>query len=211
MELNTKVKKFREIVNELADLYEKKNHNYGDSFGKLYEDLGPIAGLVPLHNKLDRLTNLIKNNDKNHFESIEDNFKDLANYAIMNLIEMEDYKRDYLDFTEDNNLYVGDHIVNSDTCKTYVYSDDCVDKNNNYVNTIKIDYTKPATATTTNTKIPYKIYAIEDVPKVGVDTFHNDPAKDPFKYLLDDEEANRKFHSDLDKMIEDDEVYSNEH
>jgi len=122
MELNTKVKKFREIVNELADLYEKKNHNYGDSFGKLYEDLGPIAGLVPLHNKLDRLTNLIKNDDKNHFESIEDNFKDLANYAIMNLIEMQDHNK-AIDFTEEVRRFkiplvgVDKSIMKTDTTK----------------------------------------------------------------------------------------------
>lgn len=90
-DLNYKVKRFREIANELADLYEKKNHNYGDSFGKLYSDLGPVAGLVPLHNKLDRVTNLIKG-DINHFESIDDTFRDLASYTIMNLIEMEQHK-----------------------------------------------------------------------------------------------------------------------
>lgn len=94
MDINkAKVKRFREIVNELADLYEKKNQNYGDSFGQLYRTLGPVSGLVPLHNKLDRLTNLIKG-DKNHFESIEDNFRDLANYSIMNLIEMEYSRKD---------------------------------------------------------------------------------------------------------------------
>lgn len=84
-----KIIKFREIVTEMADLYEKKNRNYGDSFGKLYKDLGPIAGLVPLHNKLDRLTNLIKG-DSNNFESIEDTLMDLACYAIMNLIARQD-------------------------------------------------------------------------------------------------------------------------
>ena len=88
MDLNYKVKRFREIANELADLYERKNSNYGDSFGKLYSDLGPIAGLVPLHNKLDRATSLIKG-DTNHFESIDDTFRDLASYTIMNIIEME--------------------------------------------------------------------------------------------------------------------------
>lgn len=77
---------FHEIVNEMANLYAKKNANYGNSFSKLYEDLGPIAGLVPLHNKLDRLTNLIKGG-RNDFESIEDTLVDLANYAVMNLIE----------------------------------------------------------------------------------------------------------------------------
>jgi hypothetical protein len=88
LQIIDKAKMFREIVNEMADLYEKKNANYGDSFGQLFDALGPISGLVPLHNKLDRATSLIKGN-KNNFESLEDTFKDLACYAIMNLIEMK--------------------------------------------------------------------------------------------------------------------------
>lgn len=88
MNKQTKVERFHQIVKEMANLYEKKNDNYGDSFGKLYSDLGPVAGLVPLHNKLDRITNLVKGG-ANNFESLEDSFKDLACYAIMNLIEME--------------------------------------------------------------------------------------------------------------------------
>lgn len=83
----TKIEQFHTIVNDMANLYAKKNANYGDSFSKLYADLGPIAGLVPLHNKLDKLTNLIKGG-KNDFESIEDTLIDLANYAIMNVIEL---------------------------------------------------------------------------------------------------------------------------
>ena len=137
--LNYKVERFKEIANELADLYEKKNHNYGDSFGKLYNELGPVAGLVPLWNKLDRATNLIKG-DTNHFESLEDTLRDLASYTIMNLIELE----------RDKNLIKNDK---------------------------------------------YKI------PKMGVEESWEDlfcdPAKDPFKYLLEDEE--------------DAEVYSHEH
>ena len=86
--MQDKVKMFRDIVNGMADLYEMKNANYGDSFGKLFNDLGPTAGLVPLHNKLDRATNLVKGG-QNNFESLEDTFKDLACYAIMNLIEMK--------------------------------------------------------------------------------------------------------------------------
>ena len=91
MNIKQKSDKFRTIVNEMADLYEKKNSNYGDSFGQLFEELGPTAGLVPLWNKLHRATSLIKG-DKNNFESLEDTFKDLACYAIMNLIVMEAQK-----------------------------------------------------------------------------------------------------------------------
>lgn len=86
--MTNKVEMFKQIVNEMAELYALKNSNYGDSFGQLYEKLGPIAGLVPLHNKIDRATSLIQG-DKNNFESLEDTFKDLACYSIMNIIEMK--------------------------------------------------------------------------------------------------------------------------
>ena len=89
MKPEEKTKRFYEIVTNLANMYAKKNTDYGDSFGKLYDDLGPTAGLVPLYNKLHRITSVIKNNNSN-FESLEDSFKDLACYAIMNLIEIEE-------------------------------------------------------------------------------------------------------------------------
>ena len=88
-----KVEQFKKITKDMADLYEKKNKNYGDSFGNVYAKLGSSSGLVPLYNKLDRLTALLKGNE-NNFESIEDSFIDLANYAIMNLIEYRSQKED---------------------------------------------------------------------------------------------------------------------
>ena len=86
-----KIAEFKKIVEEMVKLYEQKNKNYGDSFGELYKELGPTAGLVPLWNKLHRATSLIKGN-KNNFESLEDTFKDLACYAIMNLIALKEEK-----------------------------------------------------------------------------------------------------------------------
>lgn len=83
----TDFEQFKEIVKEMTELFEKKNSNYGNSFSKLYDELGDISGLVPLYNKLHRATSLIKGN-QNNFESLEDTFIDLANYAIMNLIEL---------------------------------------------------------------------------------------------------------------------------
>ena len=126
-----KVIRFREIVNAMADLYEKKNQNYGNSFGELFENLGPTSGLVPLWNKLHRATSLIKGNH-NNFESLEDTFKDLACYAIMNLIEMEAAQKDeveekplvekfYDDYYKDNpNINYGGSIKTcepTDPCK----------------------------------------------------------------------------------------------
>lgn len=105
MNIKQKSNKFRSIVNEMADLYEKKNSNYGDSFGQLFEELGPTAGLVPLWNKLHRATSLIKGN-KNNFESLEDTLKDLACYAIMNLIEMEAQKNKEVNSVEELKKYI---------------------------------------------------------------------------------------------------------
>lgn len=126
MDKQTKIECFRQIVNEMADLYSKKNENYGDSFGKLYDDLGPIAGLVPLHNKLDRITNLVKGGS-NNFESLEDSFKDLACYAIMNLIEMQEkesekiqeVKKDTTVKINDNSRFIVTPIFDRDTTNPY--------------------------------------------------------------------------------------------
>lgn len=84
----TDIERFKTIVKNMEELYIKKNSNYGNSFEKLYAELGPISGLVPLHNKLDRITNLVKGG-KNNFESLEDSVIDLANYSIMLLIELQ--------------------------------------------------------------------------------------------------------------------------
>lgn len=87
-----KIQEFKNIVHQMAETYEKKNKNYGDSFGDTYVKLGPISGLVRLYDKLNRATSLI-NGSENHYESLEDTFIDMACYAIMNVIEMRNEKK----------------------------------------------------------------------------------------------------------------------
>lgn len=94
-----KVDRFKQITSNMADVYDKKNRNYGDSFSKLIDELGLIAGLVPLHNKLSRATSLIKG-DKNEFESLEDTLLDLANYSLMLLMEVENRHVGYATFAK---------------------------------------------------------------------------------------------------------------
>lgn len=84
----TDIERFDKIAQNITNLHVKRYSNYGNSFEKLYNDLGPIAGLVPLHNKLDKLTNLIKEGHTNN-ESMETTLIDLATYAIMNIIELQ--------------------------------------------------------------------------------------------------------------------------
>lgn len=86
-----KAQKHMEICKELNNLYKIKNHDYGDSFGKGFKEYGIIMPIIRLEDKLSRLKTLIKAESKVD-ESIEDTLMDLANYAIMTLIELKDEK-----------------------------------------------------------------------------------------------------------------------
>lgn len=88
------VKKFKEIANGLGELYEKKNRAYGNSFSDTYKKLGIISAVTRISDKHNRLCNLATNPDIDNLgESIEDTLKDLASYAIMTLIELENSKQ----------------------------------------------------------------------------------------------------------------------
>lgn len=77
------------IGQELLELYKSKNHDYGDSFGETYEKLGIISAVTRITDKLNRLQSLSTKEAKVYDETIEDTLVDLANYAIMTLIEIE--------------------------------------------------------------------------------------------------------------------------
>ncbi|MEW9097228.1 MAG: DUF1599 domain-containing protein [Clostridiaceae bacterium] len=86
-----KASKHMEICAELNELYKRKNHDYGDSFGKGFKEYGMVMPVIRLEDKLSRLKTLIKAENKVD-ESIEDTLMDLANYSIMTLIELEGEK-----------------------------------------------------------------------------------------------------------------------
>ena len=78
-----------EICQELNKIYVKKNNDYGDSFGKSFKEFGMAMPCIRLDDKLNRLKSLTKGNTQMvNDESIEDSLLDLANYAIMTVIEM---------------------------------------------------------------------------------------------------------------------------
>ena len=89
LEVN-KTKKHKLICEKLNKLYEAKNADYGDSFGKSYKEYGLTMPCIRLEDKLNRLKSLnFSRTIKVKNESIEDTLMDLANYAIMTLIELE--------------------------------------------------------------------------------------------------------------------------
>ena len=87
----TKVERHRKICDELNVLYEKKNRDYGDSFHQTFVEEGVAMSRIRLGDKLSRFKNLSKTSNREvKDESIRDTLLDLANYAIMTILEMED-------------------------------------------------------------------------------------------------------------------------
>ena len=83
-----RIPEHEKICRELHNLYQRKNADYGNSFAKVREEI-PNAILVRLSDKLNRLKSLMQDNKQQMVknESIDDTLMDLANYAIMELVE----------------------------------------------------------------------------------------------------------------------------
>ena len=84
-----KVNAFEDVTIALRNLYDAKNRDYGDSFGKSFQEWGMPMACIRLTDKLNRLCALTKNSSQRvQDESIEDTLKDLATYSVMTLIEL---------------------------------------------------------------------------------------------------------------------------
>ena len=74
------------ILDELKAIMLKKHADYGP-MNISGAPGGPMNGLrVRMYDKLARLNNLVDTGDTPNYESIEDTFLDLANYAIIGLL-----------------------------------------------------------------------------------------------------------------------------
>lgn len=73
-------------VNELTELLVSKHRDYGPKNISLAPG-GAVNGLrVRMHDKLARINNLVDSGADPEHESLEDSFKDMANYAIIGLL-----------------------------------------------------------------------------------------------------------------------------
>lgn len=80
---------FRAITNKMCNTFEVKNHDYGDSFHKLFEECGMTYAYGHMAEKLERVKSLMKDEAKVKGESMKDSLYDLANYAILTIMELE--------------------------------------------------------------------------------------------------------------------------
>lgn len=89
----SKVDKFKEIVYTMANTYEAKNKDYGNSFDKSIDKYGYISFFVRQNDKIERAESIIKNGKAEvKDESLYDTLIDNAVYSIMAALKYQEDK-----------------------------------------------------------------------------------------------------------------------
>lgn len=88
----TKVERHLQLCKILNEVYNRKNHDYGDSFHQTFLEEGFAMARIRLTDKLNRFKALTRTNEKQKVtdESLTDTLMDLANYALMTIMEMRE-------------------------------------------------------------------------------------------------------------------------
>lgn len=94
-----------QICKDLHNLYVTKNSDYGNSVSDTFDKFGIDAFLVRMYDKLNRLYSLTRTDIKQMVsdEKIEDTLLDLANYAILTIIELQYKKPSSINVNVDDN------------------------------------------------------------------------------------------------------------
>lgn len=89
MNIEEKIELHKQLLDNLHTLYVTKNKDYGDSVHDTYEKYGLVSFLVRLEDKLNRARTLSKQEALVKDEKIEDTLLDMANYAVLAVIELQ--------------------------------------------------------------------------------------------------------------------------
>ena len=85
----TDADRFKEITDKMFGTFKAKNHDYGSSFSNLFKECGMTYAYGHMAEKLERVKSLMKDDAKVKGESMKDSLYDLANYAILTIMELE--------------------------------------------------------------------------------------------------------------------------
>jgi hypothetical protein len=78
------------LTDEILELYEKKNSDYGNSFYKQLDEDGLLVSKIRLQDKLSRFSSIIKKDTiEVEDEKLRDTLIDLATYSIMTVAWMD--------------------------------------------------------------------------------------------------------------------------
>ena len=82
---------FSDILKEMQELYEKKNHDYGNSFSETIQEFGFTPAIARINDKFKRIKQIVKGEQMQVNESMRDNLIDIANYCILTIIEIDKF------------------------------------------------------------------------------------------------------------------------
>ena len=85
-----KIQRHQELLNTMHELYVTKNHDYGDSVHDTYMKYGITSFLVRLEDKLNRARTISRKEQLVKDEKLMDTLLDMANYAILAVMELEE-------------------------------------------------------------------------------------------------------------------------
>ena len=85
--------RFKDITDKMSDTYKRKNHDYGNAFSEMYDELGINYGYGKIREKVNRIKTLKDNEAQVANESLEDALLDCANYCILTLMEYQKRKK----------------------------------------------------------------------------------------------------------------------
>lgn len=89
VDVTSKAELHAKLCMQLHDMYVLKNHDYGDSFSQTFAEEGLTAARIRLTDKLNRFKMLSRSEQLVADESIIDTLMDLANYALLTVVELK--------------------------------------------------------------------------------------------------------------------------
>ena len=90
---NEDYKSFKAITDKMSDTYKRKNHDYGNAFSEMYDEIGINYGYGKIREKVNRIKTLKDNEAQVANEPLEDALLDCANYCILTLMEYQKRKK----------------------------------------------------------------------------------------------------------------------
>ena len=87
------VDRFKEITDKMFETFKEKNHDYGSSFSNLFKECGMTYAYGHMAEKLKRVKSLMKYEAKVNGEGMKDSLLDLANYAILTIMELDKIRK----------------------------------------------------------------------------------------------------------------------
>ena len=82
----------KDLLNFIENLYVTKNNAYGNSFTKMYEDIGLLSAATQIAHKYHRFINLARSRENGvtqEYEDIRDTLIDMSNYCLLAVMELD--------------------------------------------------------------------------------------------------------------------------